>query len=103
MKISVDDKELFELSETQKKVIKNDIHEDIFDEDMKRRLYYILMHKYEKCFLRLKEEWIPKLKERVASIPTNDDALAGLIFSQTDYQSRKAREIESAKNQKFPK
>lgn len=92
MKISVDDKELFSLSETQKKVIKNDIHEDIFDEDMKRRLQYILMHKYERCMERLKKEWEGKLKERVASIPTNDDALAELIFSQPEYKSRKQRD-----------
>ena len=57
MKISVDDQECFCLNETQKKVIKNDISEDVFDEDMKRRLQYILMHKYERCFERLKQEW----------------------------------------------
>lgn len=92
MKISVNDVELFRLSETQKKVIKNDIHEDLFDEDMKRRLQYILMHKYERCLERLKKEWEVRLKERAASIPTNDDALAELIFSQPEYKSRKQRD-----------
>jgi hypothetical protein len=92
MKISVNDQELFTLSEIQKKVIKNDIHEDIFEEDMKRRLHYILNHKYERCFERLKNEWLPKLKERVSSIPTNEYDLAELIFSQPDYKSRKSRE-----------
>lgn len=92
MKISVDDQELFKLSEVQKRVIKNDIHEDIFEEDMKRRLHYILTHKYERCFERLKAEWMPKLQERVQSVPTNPDALAELIFSQPDYKSRKGRD-----------
>lgn len=99
MKISVNDKELFTLSETQKKVIKNDIQDEIFDGDMCRRLQYILCHKYERCFERLKLEWMPKLKERIASIPTNDDALAELIFSQPDYKNRTAREIESGSRQ----
>ena len=45
MKIKVDNVDLFELTETQKKVIKNEIHADIFDEDMKRRLNWVLMHK----------------------------------------------------------
>jgi len=54
MKVSVDDQEIFRLSETQKKVIMNDIPSDIFDEDMKRRLHYILDHKYQECFKRLK-------------------------------------------------
>lgn len=95
MKISVDDVKLFELSATQKKVIKNDIQEEVFDEDMKRRLQYILMHKYERCFERLKNEWLPKLKTRTTMIPTDDDALANMIFSQPDYKSRSQKEMES--------
>ena len=93
MKISVDDKECFSLSETQKKVIKNDIHEDVFEEDMKRRLQYILMHKYEECFKRLKTEWDPKLKVLgVESIPTDPEKYAELIFKIPEYKSRKFRE-----------
>ncbi len=95
MKISVDGQELFALSEVQQKVIKNDIHGDIFDSDMKRRLQYILTHKYERCFDRLKQEWMPKLKDRVSSIPTDDEALASLIFSQPDYKCRKTRDCEA--------
>ena len=96
MKISVDDKELFTLTETQKNVIKNDIHADIFDEDMKRRLHYILTHKYERCFERLKKEWEPKLKERgVEMIPTNEEKFSELVFSQPDYKNRSQREQET--------
>lgn len=96
MKISVNDQELFTLSETQMKVIKNDIHDDIFDEDMKRRLQYILTHKYERCLERLKQEWMPKLAERVNSVPTKDTDLAELIFDQPDYKDKKVREQEAA-------
>lgn len=92
MRISLNDKEIFKLSEVQKKVIKNDIHEDIFEEDIKRRLHYILNHKYERCLERLKAEWMPKLEERLTSVPTNPEALAELIFSQPDYKCRKQRE-----------
>ena len=99
MKINVDGKECFSLTETQKKVIKNDIHADVFEEDMKRRLHYILTHKYERCFERLKSEWIPLLQSRVDSIPTDPDALAELIFNQPDYKDRKSRE---SKVQKMP-
>lgn len=94
MKISVDDKELFKLSETQKKVIKNDIHEDVFDEDMKRRLEYIIKHKYERCFERLKQEWEPKLiANGVSSLPSNPDQFAELVFAQPSYKNRKQREV----------
>lgn len=98
MKIKVNDQDLFELSETQCKVICNDIHKDEFDADMKRRLEYILTHKYERCMERLKNEWLPKLKSRVDSIPVDDQKLAELIFSQPDYQCRKTRE-DAAKAQ----
>lgn len=46
------------------------------------------------CLKRLKEEWIPKLQKRYTSIPTNDDEICALIFSQPDYKSRKQRDIE---------
>lgn len=96
MKISVNDQELFSLSETQKKVIKNDIHEDIFEDDMRRRLHYILTHKYERCFERLKKEWEPKLKEKgVAMLPTNEAAFAELVFSQPEYKNRAQRESKN--------
>lgn len=98
MKISVNDQELFSLSEVQKKVIKNDILDEIFDEDMKRRLQYILMHKYERCFKRLKDEWDKKLVENgVRSVPTDPDEYAQLVFSQPNYKNRSARELEIAR------
>src|SRR5688572_18288044 len=96
MKISVNDQHLFTLSEVQKKVIKNDIQEEIFDEDMKRRLQYILMHKYERCFERLKREWDPKLSTKgITMIPTNPDAYAELVFSKPEYKNRSKRDNEN--------
>lgn len=93
MKISVDGIEILHLSETQKKVIMNDIHKDIFEEDACRRLCYVLEHKYEQCLKRLKDEWLPKLKENgVKSIPTDDQELAELIFAQPNYADRSARD-----------
>lgn len=98
MKISVNDQHLFTLSETQKKVIKNDILEEIFDDDMKRRLQWVLMHKYERCFARLKLEWDPKLAAAgVEMIPTNADAYAALVFSQPNYKHRSAREADATR------
>lgn len=95
MKIQVDGKQVFELNATQKKVICNDIPEEIFQADMERRAKYIIEHKYERCFERLKKEWEPKLRERVESLPTDPDALAEVIFSQPDYKSRSTREKEA--------
>lgn len=96
MKISVNDQELFTLSETQKQVIMNDIHEDIFEEDMKRRLRWVLIHKYEECFKRLKAEWDLKLiAAGVKMIPTDFEEYARLVFSQPSYKSKAARQKET--------
>jgi hypothetical protein len=95
MKISVNDTELFTLTETQKQVIQNEIHSGEFDADMKRRLQWVLTHKYEECYKRLFAEWFPKLASRgIQSIPTDSDAFAQLVFSQEDYKDRAAREAE---------
>lgn len=93
MKISVDDKELFTLTATQKQVIENDIPSQDLDQDLKRRLEYIIKHKYDQCFKRLKEEWEPKLAAKgIQSIPTDKDAFAQLVFQQSDYKNRSQRE-----------
>lgn len=93
MKISVNDQELFTLSETQKQVIQNDIHVEMFDADMKRRLQWILMHKYEECFKDLKKEWDDKLaKNGIKMIPTDPEEYAQLVFAQPNYKDRAARE-----------
>lgn len=100
MKIQVDGKEVLNLNETQKKVIKNDILEEIFQEDMERRVAYILQHKYEQCFKRLKEQWEPKLASRMELVPTNPDKFAELVFSQPEYKSRSKREQEAKEQER---
>ena len=96
MKISVNDIELFTLTDIQKQVIENDIPTEVLDEDLKRRLQYILMHKYEQCFDRLKKEWEPKLVANgVTSVPTDKDAYATLVFAQPNYRDRSTRDAES--------
>lgn len=93
MKVSVNDQMLFELSDMQKKVICNDIHSEILDDDLKRRLHYVINHKYNRCFKRLKDEWEPKLaKAGVKAIPTDPDEFAALVFAQPDYKDRSQRE-----------
>lgn len=100
MKISVDDKEFYTLNDTQKKVIKDYLSEDIFEEDMRRRLKWILMHLYEQSFKYLKERWDKKLVENgITSVPTDPDEYAQLVFSQPNYKSRKQRELEGANEQ----
>lgn len=93
MKFVVDGEEVLDLNPTKKKVLMNDLHADQIDADLKRRVSYIIMHKYEQCMKRLKAEWEPKLKAKgVQSIPLDEDALANLIFQQPEYKDRKQRD-----------
>ena len=94
MKISVDNQEIFTLSETQKKVIQNEIPSEIFEEDMKRRLQWILVdEKYQRCMERLRKEWEPKLKaDGVAMLPTDNDAFAQMVFAHPQYKNRSQRD-----------
>lgn len=95
MKISINDKELFSLSKTKKQVIANDIDIDNLDIDLCQRLEWVLMHKYEQCFKRLKNEWDEKLKANgVSMIPIDNDAYAELVFNQPNYKDRKRRDME---------
>ena len=96
MKVSVDNVDFFTLTDIQKKVIENDIPSEILDDDLKRRLKYIIMHKYEECFKRLKQEWDSKLAANgIASIPTNPDAYAQLVFAQPNYKNRSQRDANA--------
>jgi hypothetical protein len=96
MKISVNDTELYTVSATQLNVIKDYISASELDADLKRRLEWVLMHLYDECYKRLFDEWFTKLAARgVASIPTDKDAFANLVFEQSDYLDRAGRDAAS--------
>jgi hypothetical protein len=96
MKISVNDQELFTLNDTQIKVLQNEIDCNELESDLKRRLEWVIMHKYEYGIKNLKNEWMPKLKENgVTMIPTDDIAFAELVFSQPNYKDRMLRDCEA--------
>ncbi len=99
MKITINGNDVFELTETQCKVIQNDIPSEIFDKDMARRTKWVIQHKYDQCFKKLKHEWEPKLKERVESFPSSDREFAKLVFEQGDYESRSQRDEKIKKQQ----
>lgn len=95
MKFKINEEEVFELNPTKCKVLCHDINADEFDADMKRRVRYIVEHKYEQCMKRLREEWMPKLRDAgVDAVPLDDDKFAEFVFARPDYKDRKARMLE---------
>jgi len=80
MIIYINDKEVLHLTETQKKVIKHDIPESIFNADMKRRCEYWVNIPCKKFIHHYKNTIIERLKEKnLTSIPSNQEKL-GLKF-----------------------
>ena len=94
MKISVGGQVIFELSETHKKLMLDSVTEENFGEDLIRRLRWGWVQKIEPCFKRVTEKWLPILKQRYESLPSDDDKLLELIFSQPDYKTRTQRDNE---------
>ena len=90
------DQEVCEITQHHLDVIGNEIPSSILIQDLKRRVEYILMHKYKRCLKRMKDEWIPKLQENgVESIPLNDQALVDLILQQDNYKNAQQRQDEA--------
>lgn len=101
MKISVNDQELFTLAQWEKDVIANDIDIDLLEDDLKRRLQWVLKHKVDQCYARFEKEWIEKLRNdsTVQNIPKSKEAFVTLVKSRPDYKDRKAKDTESKVNQ----
>ena len=86
MKISVNDQELFTLTPVQLQVLGDAINAPL-EEDLKRRIQYILIHKFEECMKAMKSHWIPKLQANgVKMIPLDNEDFAKLVFGQPDYK-----------------
>lgn len=88
MKVTVNGVEILELTPIQEKIIKNEIPAEIFEEDMIRRLKWIVDRRFQQSFKQMKTDWDPKLEAAgVESIPASQEEYAQLVFSQPDYQS----------------
>ena len=87
--IKVNDIEIFQISNTDEELLGQDLLE--VDAEINRRMQYIIDHKVDQCFKRMKEEWVDSGKLEglgVTSIPTNRDELVALITAQPDYMTK---------------
>jgi plasmid maintenance system killer protein len=92
MKISVNDQELYTLTPTQLQVLGDAINANL-EEDLKRRLKWVLTHKFEEVMKDMKSEWIPKLQANgVTMMPIDNEEFAKLVFSQPNYKQRSKKQ-----------
>lgn len=92
--VMVDGVELGRLSPIKKIIVRNDPEiPGGADEAFKRELAWILTHKYERCFMRLKQAWDVVLeREGAQTVPTDRDAYTQLILQRPDYRDRETRD-----------
>lgn len=96
MRIDVNGVELFTITPEQKKVIEYEVSSDVFEADIKRRLFWVINECYKVAIQQMKNEWIPVLKaEETPSIPLDDQAFADLIMARPDYKDAKARQASA--------
>ena len=87
MKISINNEVVLELSELQKKVIMNEVPEEIFDTDIRRRLDWCISHPANRFLERNSENARKFLKEKgVASVPSDKLEFASLVFEHDPVQ-----------------
>lgn len=98
MKVQVDGKEIFTLEEWEKKVLLHELKTQGFEEDLCRRLEYVLKHKVDRCFERLQAEWIEILRKdpSVTQIPVGKKEFVEMVTSRVDYKNRTEREEVNA-------
>jgi hypothetical protein len=94
MKIYLDNLEIFEITNIDRLLLEHDLID--VDNEIKRRLEYIIKHKVDQCYSRLKSEWDKKFQSdvNITSVPTKRDDYVALVIAHPDYKNRSVREAE---------
>lgn len=100
MKIKLDEEVIFEIDERMMKLLAHDLLEPI--EEIKRRLRWVIEHKCDQSFERIKKEWLSDDgsgqtkagKSGLEMIPTSKTAFVDSIFGLKSYKNRVEREAE---------
>lgn len=86
MKCMLNDTEVFNLSETQTKLLYHVMASEKVEPHVQELLKWAVGKYLHECAVQLFREWKPKLaQEGVESIPLADEKLAELIFNHKDY------------------
>jgi len=89
MKFYIDNKLVYEITDTQKKILLHVFHKELFDDIFEHKIRFILDRELEVASSDLRNEWMNKLRASgVKSIPLDQYELAELIFSQPGYKNK---------------
>lgn len=88
MKCNLNGKDIFELTQTQLKLLEHVLPAEQIEDHIKGLVHYVIGQKLRESASKLFEEWKPRLAaEGVVQVPLMDIDLAQLIFDRADYTS----------------
>lgn len=100
MKIYINNDLVYEVSDLEKKCLENTINKNQIEARFHEIVHWHIQSFCDQSRESLKKHWIPILFKRLKSIPTDDESLLGLIFSQSDYQDQYTKDaISKAMNE----
>lgn len=94
MEISVNGQVIFTIDEHTEQVIKSDIPAEIFEEDMIRRLKWIIQEKYKGCIRRMRETYEPQLIANNIKPDYDNDIFANQVFALPTYKDGSTKRAE---------
>jgi len=96
MQITVDGRDLYEITENEMDVLEYMLPSATLDADCKRRLEWVLRHKIERCYVNLKNDYMPILQADpdVTEVPVDNEAFFNMVKVRPDYKDRDARDAE---------
>lgn len=96
MKIYFEKELVYEIKPWQLEVLKAELPASTLESDIKRRIEWVISHKIEQVYERLKKEWVDKFMNDPAinEIPADPEKLIQLIKAQPSFKDREARDKE---------
>jgi len=86
--IKLNDVEILNVSELDIKVLEYILKKDEINDRVSFLLSDSILSEIKKAKNILTGDWVPKIRERYDSMPTQDNDIGVLIFSQPDYQDK---------------
>lgn len=99
--LKINDDIILSISDVEEQIVKDSV--PCYKQWIKAGVINIILSKIDASMKRLDDEWVVKGKlesNGVTAIPTNRDARASLIFSQSNYKNRVERDAELSKKNK---
>lgn len=95
MKVKANNKEILNLQPWEKKLIETELFMVDTDEDLIRRLKWVIQHKMDVCYKNLRQIWEPIFTEEgVKFLPTDREEFVNMVLAHPKFKSKEQREEE---------